>query len=92
MCGGGWEFNKERPQDFRTARTVSYRQPAQHGRDHPDVLGRGSGSAQHVVVAAPTYRSAGVLPGYKGAMELANQTRQGAFIMVGRNNKRFRDE
>ena len=44
------------------------------------------------VIAAPTYRSAGILPGYKGALGLADSISAGAFIMIGRNNKRFIDE
>jgi FAD binding domain-containing protein len=36
--------------------------------------------------------SAGILPGYKGAIPIAQYLGKGGFIMVGRNNRRFRDE
>jgi hypothetical protein len=52
----------------------------------------GAAARNMSVIAAPTYRSAGILPGYKGALGLANYTSAGAFIMIGKNNKRFRDE
>ena len=93
VCGGGFEFNKEMLQDFsHQPELVSYASPHNTGETIKMCWDAGAAPRNMSVVAAPTYRSAGVLPGYKGALGLANYTSQGAFIMIGRNNKRFRDE
>lgn len=90
---GGFEFNPEWVRNFqKIPECYSYGSPHNTGESIKMCWDAGAAPRNMAVIAAPTYRSAGVLPGYKGALGLANYTAAGAFIMIGRNNKRFRDE
>ena len=93
VAGGGFEFNPEWVRNFqKIPECYSYGSPHNTGETIKMCWDAGAAPRNMAVIAAPTYRSAGVLPGYKGALGLANYTSAGAFIMIGRNNKRFRDE
>lgn len=93
VCGGGYEFNHEWTRDFQGIEHL-YTQgsPANTGETIKMCWEAGAALRNMSVVAAPTYVSAGILPGYKAAIPVANNLPKGGFIMVGRNNKRFRDE
>jgi succinate dehydrogenase/fumarate reductase flavoprotein subunit len=93
VCGGGFEFNEEMVRNFqKIPECYSYGSPHNTGETIKMCWDAGAEARNMAVIAAPTYRSAGRLPGYKGALGLANNTSAGAFIMIGRNNRRFRDE
>jgi succinate dehydrogenase/fumarate reductase flavoprotein subunit len=93
VCGGGYEFNEEYVRNFqKIPECYSYGSPHNTGETIKMCWDAGAEPRNMSVIAAPTYRSAGVLPGYKGALGLANYTSAGAFIMIGRNNRRFKDE
>lgn len=93
VAAGGWEFNKEWIRNFQKIPDL-YSQGSPHNTGETIQMCWDAGAAPRnmSVIAAPTYRCAGVMPGYKGALTLANTASKGAFIMVGRNNKRFIDE
>lgn len=93
VAAGGWEFNEEMVRDFQhIPHCYSYGSPHNTGETIKMCWDAGAAPRNLGVIAAPTYRTAGILPGYKGALALANYTSKGAFIMVGKNNKRFQDE
>jgi succinate dehydrogenase/fumarate reductase flavoprotein subunit len=93
VCAGGFEFNKEWIQNFQHMPDLySIGGPYNTGETISMCWDAGAAPRNMSVVAAPTYRCAGVLPGYKGTIQLANTTKDGPFIIVGRNNKRFIDE
>jgi len=93
VCGGGWEFNQEWTKAFQGHMDlISFGSPHNTGETIKMCWDVGAAPRNMSVVAAPTYWGAGQLPGYKGAIGLVNYTSGGAFIMVGRNNKRFQDE
>ena len=93
VCAGGFEFNKEWIQNFQHMPDLySIGGPHNTGETISMCWDAGAAPRNMSVVAAPTYRCAGVLPGYKGTIQLSNTTRNGPFIIVGRNNKRFVDE
>ena len=93
VCAGGWEYNPEMVRDFQhMPELYSIGGPYNTGETIKMCWDAGAAPRNMGVVAAPTYRCAGIKPGYKGTIQLSNTTRQGPFIMVGRNNKRFIDE
>jgi succinate dehydrogenase/fumarate reductase flavoprotein subunit len=93
VAAGGFEFNFEWVRNFqRISQCYSYGSPHNTGETIAMCWDAGAAARNMAVIAAPTYRSAGVLPGYKGALTLASYSSAGAFIMIGRNNKRFQDE
>ncbi len=93
VAGGGWEYNQEMVRDFQhMPELYSIGSPHNTGETIKMCWDAGAAPRNMSVVAAPTYWCAGVMPGYKGTIQLSSQTRNGAFIMVGRNNKRFIDE
>ena len=93
VCGGGWEYNQEMVRNFQhMPELYSIGSPHNTGETIKMCWDAGAAPYNMSVVAAPTYWCAGVVPGYKGTIQLANQTSNGPFIMVGRNNKRFIDE
>jgi succinate dehydrogenase/fumarate reductase flavoprotein subunit len=93
VCAGGFEFNKEWIQNFQHMPDLySIGGPYNTGETISMCWDAGAAPRNMSVVAAPTYRCAGVLPGYKGTIQLSNTTKDGPFIIVGRNNKRFIDE
>jgi succinate dehydrogenase/fumarate reductase flavoprotein subunit len=93
IAAGGFEFNADWVRNFqKITECYSYGSPHNTGETIQMCWDAGAAPRNMAVIAAPTYRSAGVLPGYKGALALANYSTAGAFIMVGRNNRRFRDE
>ena len=93
VCGGGWEFNEEMTHNFQQmVHCYSYGSPYNTGETIKMSWEAGAAPRNMGVCAAPTYVCAGIVPGYKGVIGVANYTSKGAFIMVGRNNKRFKDE
>jgi succinate dehydrogenase/fumarate reductase flavoprotein subunit len=93
VAAGGFEFNTEWVRNFQhIEECYSYGSPHNTGETIAMCWDAGAAARNMSVIAAPTYRSAGIKPGYKGALGLANYTAAGAFIMIGKNNKRFRDE
>lgn len=93
VCGGGWEFNKEWIRNYQGMEHLySQGSPSNTGETIQMSADAGAALRNMSVVAAPTYMSAGIFPGYKGAMVAAATLNKGGFIMVGANNKRFRDE
>lgn len=93
VCAGGFEYNKEWVQNFQhMPELYSIGGPHNTGETISMCWDAGAAPRNMSVVAAPTYRCAGVLPGYKGTIQLSNTTRNGPFIIVGRNNQRFIDE
>jgi succinate dehydrogenase/fumarate reductase flavoprotein subunit len=93
VCAGGFEFNKEWIQNFQHMPDLySIGGPYNTGETISMCWDAGAAPRNMSVVAAPTYRCAGILPGYKGTIQLSNTTKNGPFIIVGRNNKRFIDE
>ncbi|NLE21467.1 MAG: FAD-dependent oxidoreductase [Actinobacteria bacterium] len=93
VCAGGWEYNWDMVRDFNhMPELYSIGGPFNTGETIKMCWDAGAAPRNMGVTAAPTYRCAGVMPGYKGTIQLSNTTRQGPFIMIGRNNKRFIDE
>jgi len=93
VCGGGYEFNHEWTKEFQgTEHFYTNGGPSNTGETIAMCMEAGAALRNMSVVAAPTYLSAGILPGYKGAIGVNYNLSKGGFIMVGRNNKRFRDE
>jgi succinate dehydrogenase/fumarate reductase flavoprotein subunit len=93
VCGGGYEFSYEMMRTFQQiSHLYSQGSPSNTGETIKMAAQAGAALRNMAVIAAPTYMSAGILPGYKGAIPIAQYASKGGFIMVGRNNKRFRDE
>jgi succinate dehydrogenase/fumarate reductase flavoprotein subunit len=93
ICGGGYEFNHEMTKAFQGKDFLfSQGGPSNTGETILMAANAGAALRNMSVVAAPTYMSAGIFPQYKGAIPIANYLGAGGFIMVGRNNKRFKDE
>ena len=75
IAGGGFEFNNEWVKNFqKITECYSYGSPHNTGETIKMAWDAGAAPRNMAVIAAPTYRSAGVLPGYKGALGLANST------------------
>ena len=74
VAAGGFEFNNG--DGSRTSSTspecYSYGSPHNTGETIKMCWDAGAAPRNMAVIAAPTYRSAGVLPGYKGALALAD--------------------
>jgi len=93
VAAGGFEFNNDMVKNFQhITECYSYGSPHNTGETIKMAWDAGALPRNMGVIAAPTYRSAGILPGYKGALALADTMSAGAFIMVGKNNRRFVDE
>jgi succinate dehydrogenase/fumarate reductase flavoprotein subunit len=93
VCGGGYEFNNEMTKNYQGKDFVfSQGGPSNTGETIKMAAAAGAALRNMSVVAAPTYMSAGIFPQYKGAIPIANYLGKGGFIMVGANNKRFKDE
>jgi succinate dehydrogenase/fumarate reductase flavoprotein subunit len=93
VCGGGYEFNHEMTKAFQ-GKDFLFTQGAPSNTGETILMAAAAGAALRnmTVVAAPTYLSAGIFPQYKGAIPLVNYLGAGGFILVGANNKRFKDE
>jgi succinate dehydrogenase/fumarate reductase flavoprotein subunit len=93
VCGGGYEFNTDMTHDFQhIIHVYSQGSPMNTGETIKMMWEAGAAPRNMGVVAAPTYTNAGIFPQYKGSIPLNATLTKGAFIMVGRNNKRFKDE
>jgi succinate dehydrogenase/fumarate reductase flavoprotein subunit len=93
VAAGGYEFSPDMIRNFsHMTHCYSIGSPMNTGETIKMCWDAGAAPRNMGVTAAPTYVSAGVLPGYKSATQIANYTSAGAFIMVGRNDKRFKDE
>lgn len=93
VCGGGYEFSSDMMRTFQQiSHLYSQGSPSNTGETIKMSAIAGAALRNMSVIAAPTYMSAGILPGYKGAIPIAQYLGKGGFLMVGRNNKRFRDE
>jgi succinate dehydrogenase/fumarate reductase flavoprotein subunit len=93
VAAGGWEFSNEFTRNFQhMTHCFSIGSPMNTGETIKMCWDAGAAPRNMGVCAAPTYWSAGILPGYKSALQIYNYPSKGAFIMVGKNNKRFRDE
>jgi succinate dehydrogenase/fumarate reductase flavoprotein subunit len=92
ICAGGYEYNEEWARNFQQmTHLYSIGAPSNTGETIQMAWDAGAQPRNMAVVAAPTYNCA-VVPDYKAPIQLAYTAKAGAFIMVGRNNKRFKDE
>ena len=92
ICAGGYEYNEEWARNFQQmTHLYSIGAPSNTGETIQMAWDAGAQPRNMAVVTAPTYNCA-VVPGYKAPIQLAYTAKAGAFIMVGRNNKRFKDE
>ncbi len=93
VCAGGFEYNNQMTRDFQgISELYSQGSPHNTGETIKMCWAVGADIRNMSAIAAPSYLSAGILPGYKASIPINPTTAKGAFIMVGANNKRFRDE
>jgi succinate dehydrogenase/fumarate reductase flavoprotein subunit len=93
ICAGGYEYNPQMIRDFQgISKLYSQGSPHNTGETIKMCWEIGADIRNMSAIAAPSYLSAGILPGYKSAIPIAPNLSKGGFIMVGANNKRFRDE
>ncbi len=93
VCGGGYEYNNQMTRDFQgISKLFSQGSPHNTGETIKMCWAAGADIRNMSAIAAPSYLSAGILPGYKASIPINPNLPKGGFIMVGANNKRFRDE
>jgi hypothetical protein len=93
VCAGGYEYNQQMTRDFQgIPELYSQGSPYNTGETIKMCWAVGADIRNMSTIAAPSYLCAGILPGYKAAIPIAANLPKGGFIMVGANNKRFRDE
>lgn len=92
VCAGGWEFNQDWVRNFQHQPHVYSRgTPMNTGEAIAMCADAGAAIRNMGAVCAPANDMAGVLPGYRGAMALGTPS-AGAYIKIGRNNRRYKDE
>ena len=99
VCTGGFEYNQEMVRDFQLiSACYSPGGPYNEGDGIKMSMAAGADLWHMAVLSSPFYLSAGIKPPWKSAISLnmggiiTGWPREGGAIMVGANNKRWRDE
>ena len=92
ICSGGYEFDQQMQRDFvGIARNYSWGTPFNTGEGLKMCMAVGANLRNMGTISAPTFMNVGPKPEIKCAPEIMMPT-AGAAILVGANNKRWRDE
>ncbi len=93
VCAGGWEYNQDMVREFQGIPHIySPGSPYNTGETIKACWEAGADLRNMHVKGAPAGLSAGILPGFNAAIDVSISVTKGALIMVGANNRRFRDE
>ena len=96
VCAGGFEYNQQMQRDFQgIAANYSPGSPYNTGETIKMCWAVGADIRNMGVRNAPIYPldfSIGVKPQWKSAISVTQRVKKGGCILVGANNKRFRDE
>ena len=92
VCAGGWEYNQQMVRDFTGIPcNYSFGSPYNTGETIKMCWAAGADIRNMGTISAPWMLSPGILPPYKSALTMMPPP-EGAFMIVGTNNKRFMDE